>query len=57
MTRQSTFFILDVLGAAQSPALEIHPLQVLVETSLIAVFDEDLKLTNSSKNLCAASNL
>ena len=35
-----------MLDAAQSPALEIHPLQMLVETSLIAVFDADLNLAD-----------
>ena len=45
VSKQSSF-ILDGLDAARSPALEIHPLQVLAKTSLIAVFDADLKLAD-----------
>lgn len=46
VTKQSTFFILHIFEAARPPALEIHPLQVLLEASLIAVFDAGLKLAD-----------
>ena len=46
VTKQTALCVLDVMRTTRLLPLEIHPLKVLVETSLVAIFDAHLKLTD-----------
>ena len=44
VTKQTTLCVLDVMRNTRFLPLEVHPLKVLVETSLVAIFDAHFKL-------------
>lgn len=44
VTKKYSFFILDALKSARNIPLEIHPLELLVQTSLIIDFNAHLEL-------------
>ena len=46
VTKQSALCVRDALGAAEYIRLELYPLEVHVETGLVAISDARLKLTD-----------